>query len=145
MGLGTTGIIFSGCAFTLLVRCLITSSKFVPLRLTALSGSLVAVPPGFAAGSTRPHVVDFSKAGSGVMNPGLVWVANGIVGPVPSACLLVPPEGEAVSLVVEPSTCVIFSALQAMSEGVVSDLLDLFFIFILLSGKAGGPTVVDTG
>lgn len=145
MGLGTTDIIFSGCAFTLLARCLVTSSKFVPLRLTALSGNLVAVLPGFAVGSTRPHVVDFSKAGSGVMNPGPIWVADGIVGPVPSTCLLVAPEGKAVSPVVEPGTCAIFLALRAMSEGVVSDLLDLFFVFILLSGKAGGPTVVDTG
>lgn len=79
------------------------------------------------------------------MNLGPVWVADGIAGQVPSACLLVPPEGEAVSPVVEPGTCAIFSALRAMSEGVVSDLLDLFFVFILLSGKAGGPTVVDTG
>ena len=91
MGLGITGIIFSGCALTLLARHLVTSSKLAPLGLTALSGSLVVVPPGFAAGSTRPLVADFSKVGSGVMTLSSVWVADGIVRSVLSACLLVPP------------------------------------------------------
>lgn len=99
----------------------------------------------FAIRSVGPSMVGFSKAGSKVTISGSIGVFNGMLGPVPSVGLLTTPEGDAVSSVLMPNTVAIALALRASSKVMVSDLRCFSFVFILLLGKAWGPTVVNMG
>lgn len=115
-------MVILGFLFSILGANFVVLIRFVTLGSTVMSEGLVVVPPRFVAGSTKPSVVEFPKARSGVMIPGLGGVSDGMLGLVPSVCLLATPRGDAVSFVVKPGNCVIVATLRGWSKAMVLNL-----------------------